>query len=49
MDDLKSVLGGGKSPTPFHDFMSGVKLNYITDDAGVKKPVSYTHLRAHET
>ena len=41
MDDLKSVLGGGKAPTPFHDFMSGVELNYITDDAGVKKLTKY--------
>ena len=41
MDDLKSVLGGGKTPTPFHDFMSGVKLNYITDDQSVKKLIKY--------
>ena len=41
MDELKSVLGGGQTPTPFHDFMSGVKLNFITTDSGVRDLTRY--------
>ena len=43
MDDMKSVLGGGQTPTPFHDFMSGVKLNFITDETGVKKQSTWAN------
>ena len=37
MTDFQDVLGGGETPaTPkYHDFMQGVKLNYITDDDDV--------------
>lgn len=37
MQNLNAVLGGGEIVAPkYHDFMEGVDLNFITDDAGVE-------------
>ena len=45
MDDLKSVLGGGKAPTPFHDLMQAISTvqSNMASAAAAQPTVQHVH------
>ena len=49
MTDIENVLGGGSTAAPkYHDFMQGVSLDLIEDDAGVENMIVQLEARLGE-
>ena len=49
MTDIENVLGGGSTAAPkYHDFMQGVSLDLIEDDAGVENMIVQLEARLNK-